>query len=163
MPRALEMSPLTVIGGKNWRLSADSTGGRCCILDPLYFWQTVGMSPKGPSSFRSMLDIGNRRTSVAVGVVGRRDYRLPLIMSTTFGGGDVPTPALMSLTDMSAANVTWQAIGSVRRELFTTKRGRTIGLVSDAILPFGTQINRVLPNNPTIAGRGVRFGVTFGF
>ncbi|MGE0448018.1 MAG: hypothetical protein AB7Q29_00360 [Vicinamibacterales bacterium] len=121
------------------------------------------MSAKGPSSFTSSLQAGRNRTALMLQAVGRRDYRLPLFMSTTLGGGEIPSPGGAALTDMSAGQVTWQAAASVRHQLITTKRGATIGIVGEAFLPLGPQDRAGLPNNPVVAGRAIRFGVTFGF
>ena len=136
----------------------------CCVPpsgDDLRSWSP--RHPNAPQTFGGDIHIGGRSASFSVGAMGSRNARLPLFMSTTVANARIPMPDVSSLSDMAMSNTTWQVIAAARKNLFTSKGGVTVGVAGDAFIPVGSQSSDIVPQNPVIPSRAVRFSVTLGF
>ncbi len=134
----------------------------CCAPDGPGRADTLPRATAGPRSIGGALRFRGDTSALSLGVVGTRDYRLPLFMSMEVAGAERATPALSALTDMSRGAMTWQVVGSVQRTLYTSSHGATVSAVGDVFLPVGSEAPSG-PHNPTVSSRAVRFGLRFGF
>lgn len=125
--------------------------------------QPWAIQPKGPESIGASARVGTANTFLSLGMVGSRDTRYPMFMTTTLAGSEIPTPALSSMTDISKGRRTWQVVGSAKKQLFTSKGGKTVGVSGDVFIPLGAEAPSDVPHNPIIAGKAARFGIVFGF
>ena len=99
----------------------------------------------------------------SIGLVGHRNYGLPLYLSQTIGGDNLTLP-LASFTDLSQRDIQWELTVRVGKTLKRTPDGRTISAVADEWIPLNT-VSPVpgstdQPVRPSPAGRA---GVAFGF
>jgi len=141
----------------DWQCCAPPSG------DDLRLWSP--RHPNAPQTFGAGMHIGGRSASFSVGAVGSRSARLPLFVSTILANPQTPMPMpdVSSLSDLAQSNYTWQVVAAARKSLFTSTGGVTVGVAGDVFIPVGSQSSDIVPQNPVIPSRAVRFGVTFGF
>ena len=141
----------------DWQCCAPPSG------DDLRLWSP--RHPNAPQTFGAGMHIGGRSASFSVGAVGSRSARLPLFVSTILANPQTPMPMpdVSSLSDLAQSNYTWQVIAAARKNLFTSQGGVTVGVAGDVFIPVGSQSSDIVPQNPVIPSRAVRFGVTLGF
>jgi hypothetical protein len=123
---------------------------------------TGGPLQPAPRGSGGAVSVQNSNASVAFGVGGVRNVRLPTYMSTTVGGGQLQLPSASSLTDMSRSALTWEVTASGRATLWRSRRGVDLGLVGDVTVPLGSQAPSG-PHNPVLPGLAIWFGLAVGF
>lgn len=137
---------------------------RCCVAPGR---DDVGVSSphslNSPTVFGAGVKVGGQSAAFSIGAVGSQTLKLPLFMSTTLTGAQLPIPDASFFSDMSRSGTSWQIVASAHKNLFTSKAGRTIGVSGDVFLPVGVQSLDGIPANPLIPSRAVRFGLTVGF
>jgi hypothetical protein len=141
----------------DWQCCAPPSG------DDLRLWSP--RHPNAPQAFGGGMHLGGSSASFSVGAVGSRNARLPLFVSTLMANPQMPMPMpdVSSLSDLARSNYTWQLIAAARKNLFTWKGGVTVGVAGDVFIPVGSEASDIVPQNPVIPSRAVRFGVTLGF
>jgi hypothetical protein len=103
-------------------------------------------------------------TIARLGVVGSRNYRVPLFMSQTIGSDRDLTLPLVSFTDLSQREVQWEISAGVEKTLIRIHGGVTIGAVADLFVPLNRiSPPRVAPQTHVPASITVRGGVKLGF
>jgi hypothetical protein len=137
---------------------------RCCLppgRDDIRV--TPPRGPNAPNVFGGGIRLGGESAAFSVGAVGSQNLRLPLFMSTTIAGSQLPVPDSSFFYDASRSTTNWQVVASATKNLFTSKSGRTVGVSGDVFLPVGPQSPDATPVVPLIPSRAVRFGLTLGF
>ena len=120
-------------------------------------------NPNAPWKVSGDLSYSSRNGSVAsVGLVGHRNYRMPLLLSRTLAGDDLTLP-LSSFADLSQREIQWALTARVGKVLKRTSGRRTISAVADVFVPLNTVSPLPGPADLVIPSRAVRFGLVFGF
>ena len=156
-PLAPPGTPLVITPTGDWQCCAPPSG------DDLRRWSPH--NPNAPQTLGAGLHVGGTSASFSVGAVGSRNARLPLFVATLLANPQLPQPMpdVSSLSDLAQSNYTWQVIAAATKTLFTSKGGVVVGVAGDVFIPVGSQSSDIVPENPVIPSRAVRFGVTLGF
>jgi hypothetical protein len=104
-------------------------------------------------------------TIARIGVTGHRNYRTPLFMNQTIGGGQDLTLPLVSFTDLSQRSVQWELVAGVEKTLIRTAGGATIGVVADVFVPLNnvSPFQLGAPETQVPPSMTIRGGVKLGF
>lgn len=76
------------------------------------------------------------RAGFSVGAIGRRNDLLPLYTSMPIDGDYRPPPTSSSIFDPSTASIDWHVTVGVRWRVLETRRGATLDVAADAIVPL---------------------------
>jgi hypothetical protein len=97
---------------------------------------------------------------VSTGIVGVRNYALPLSIAMPLGG-DVDPAALRSAGTSAFAPVSqWSLTAAVEKTLVRRANGASVGITADLLIPVAT--NSVVAGDPRIsASSTLRFGIVF--
>lgn len=121
-------------------------------------------NPNAPWAVRSSVTYAGAGAQVTFGVVGHRNYQLPLFMSQALGGDHDLTAPESSLTDMSRSQTRWQVSARVQKTVKRMSGGQTIGLFADVFIPINSEVAGAgAPDAPVLRSRAIRFGVVLGF
>jgi hypothetical protein len=121
-------------------------------------------NPNAPWAVRSRVTYAAAGARLTLGVVGHRNYQLPLFMSETLAGDyDLVAPE-SSPADLSRNQTRWQLSARVQKTVKRLSGGQTIGLVGDAFIPIGSEAPAVSARDaPKPPSAAVRFGIILGF
>jgi hypothetical protein len=148
-------SSVTLMQTGDWRCCVPAGSDDVRVSSPHH--------PNAPKTFGGALKFGGDAAAVSIGIIGSQNARLPQFMSTTLAGTAIPTPDVPSFSDMSRSSTRWQLVASAQKNVFTSKRGVTVGITGDVFVPVGTESPDGTPAGPLISSRAVRFGVKLGF
>ena len=151
-------------GRSRWTLHLDLGGSRDVQGGPTARIAQPPANPNAPWAFRGGVRYSRASATVALNVVGSRNYRLPLFLSRTLVGDQDLALPLASFADMSMKRTEWQLSASLQKTVGHMRGGGTIGLAADAFIPLAvgspSPIAAVESRAPS---RALRFGVVFGF
>lgn len=105
-----------------------------------------------------------RSSAFSAGVVGVRNYTLPLYSASAIGGRLDPGPVSSSLANFYVPSTQWNLTAAVERTLRTTAGGATVGVAADAFFPLDVAAptndkSRIdpLPSQATRVGLALRW------
>lgn len=116
---------LELPGGGSWL-----TGGDARVPPP------PSTNANAPWFFEGRVRHEGRSGAFSAGVVGVRNYSLPLYSASAIGGRLDPGPTSSSLANFYAPSIQWNLTAAVERTLKTTAGGATIGVAADGFLPL---------------------------
>jgi hypothetical protein len=145
-----------------WSTQFD-VGARQFSGEPAHDAMPQPTNPNAPWKVSGGFSYSSRNGSVtSIGLLGHRNYRMPLFLSQTIGGDDRTLP-LASFTDLSQREIQWALTARVGKTLKRTSSGRTISAVADLLVPLNEVSPSPGPADLVIPSRAVRFGLVFGF
>ena len=107
---------------------------------------------------------GRADARVTFGIVGYRNYKLPLFMSQTINANPNFTTAASSLVDMSDNQTRWQLSVRAQKTIKRMSRGPTLGLVGDVFIPITSAFAAPgAPDVPVLPSKALRVGVVLAF
>lgn len=148
---------LSNVSPGRWRIDLGLPNG-CPTCD------ATRLQPPGnanaPWALRAGVSYVGPGTQATFGVVGYRNYKLPLFMSQPLGASQDLTPPVSSFVDMADARTRWLLSAAVRKTIMRMSEGQTIGLGADVFMPITWDAaSPGAPDVRALPSKALRFGV----
>jgi hypothetical protein len=147
-PSQVEPSPIPIVNGPRWvertpttvpdlfpPIDFDCTAcGATSGLDRF----TVPVNPNAPWAFQGTVRRATRLAVLSAGLLGIRNYASTVYTAMPIGGSFDAGPLTTVTPNLSVPDTQWHLTAGFERTLLTTKRGVTLGLTGDVLLPVRT-------------------------
>jgi hypothetical protein len=121
---------------------------------------TVPVNPNAAWALQGRVRRATRLRVLSAGLLGIRNYASPVYTAMPIGGRFDPGPLTTVTPNLSVPDTQWHLTAGFERTLLTTKRGVTLGLTGDVLLPVSTDPVSGDPRRvDPLSSLAVRFGI----
>jgi hypothetical protein len=99
---------------------------------------TLPANRNAPWVFQGTARRATRPGAISAGLLGVRNYAAPLYTATPIGGSFNAGPLTTVTPNLAIPDTQWHLTAGFERTLLTTRRGITLGLTGDVLLPVNT-------------------------